>query len=130
MIRRPLVALTALLALAASTAAGQPAGHSLIHQRWFEARTAHFHLYSCGPTQEVARLAARLEQFREAYSLLAGAQAVASPPIVVMAFPDRDSMQPFLPLYDGKPANWRPSSTAAATRTSLCCTCPIPVPWT
>ena len=66
---------------------------------------AYFHIYSCGPTQEVARVAMRLEQFREAYALLAGAQAVASPPIVVMAFPDRATMQPFLPLYEGKPAN-------------------------
>jgi tetratricopeptide (TPR) repeat protein len=105
MIRHPLGAFTALLALAASTSPGQSAGDSLIYQRWFEARTAHFHLYSCGPTQEVARLAARLEQFREAYSLLAGAQAVASPPIVLMAFPDHEAMQPFLPLRDGRPAN-------------------------
>ncbi len=72
---------------------------------WFEARTAYFQLYSCGSTKEVARLAFRLEQFREAYSLLAGAQAVASPPIIVVAFPDPDSMQPFLPLYYGRPAN-------------------------
>jgi len=56
MIRHRLGGLTALLALAATTSPGQPAGHWLIHQRWFEARTAHFHIYSCGPTQEVARL--------------------------------------------------------------------------
>ena len=105
MIRHALGAFTALLALAASAAPGQPGAHSLTHRHWFEARTAYFHIYSCGPTQEVARLAVRLEQFRDAYSLLAGAQAVASPPIVVMAFPDPASMQPFLPLYQGKPAN-------------------------
>jgi tetratricopeptide (TPR) repeat protein len=77
----------------------------LYERHWFETRTAHFHTYSCGETQEVARLAARLEQFRDAYSVLAGQQAVASPPIVVMAFPDHRSMEPFLPLYQGKPAN-------------------------
>src|SRR5882724_3121367 len=77
----------------------------LFERHWLETRTAHFHTYSCGETQEVARLAARLEQFREAYSALAGGQAVASPPIVVMAFPDHGSMEPFLPLYQGKPAN-------------------------
>src|SRR5713226_9935989 len=71
----------------------------LLQRRWFEARTAHFNVYSCGETQEVAKLAARLEQFRQAYSLLAGAQAVASPPIVVMAFPDHASLAPFLPVY-------------------------------
>ena len=103
--RRALGAFIAWLAWAASAAPGQPDAHSLTHRQWFEARTAYFHIYSCGSTQEVARLAARLEQFRDAYSLLAGSQAVASPPITVMAFPDRASMQPFLPIYQGKPAN-------------------------
>ena len=56
-------------------------------------------------TQDVARLTARLEQFRQAYGALAGTQAVASPPIVVMAFPDHASLRPFLPLYQGQPAN-------------------------
>ncbi|MGD0261864.1 MAG: hypothetical protein ABSD29_19010 [Verrucomicrobiota bacterium] len=105
MIRRMLGAFTALLAWAASAAPGQPDAHPLVQRPWFEARTAYFHIYSCGSTQEVARLAVRLEQFRDAYSLLAGAQAVASPPITVMAFPDRAAMQPFLPLYQGQPAN-------------------------
>jgi tetratricopeptide (TPR) repeat protein len=77
----------------------------LVKQRWFEARTPHFNLYSCGETQQVSRLAGRLEQFRQAYLSLAGAQAVASPPIVVMAFPDMASMQPFLPMRNAKPAN-------------------------
>jgi tetratricopeptide (TPR) repeat protein len=85
--------------------AGQPDGNSLIHQHWFEARTPHFRIYSCGLTQAVGKVAARLEQFHDGYSLLAGAQAVASPPIVVMAFPDYASMKPFLPLYQGKPEN-------------------------
>jgi len=105
MIRHLLGALTALLALAAPAAPGQPAADAPIHRHWFEGRTAHFRLYSCGSTQAVARLAARLEQFRDAYALLAGAQAVASPPIIVLAFPDYGSMQPFLPLYQGKPEN-------------------------
>jgi len=74
-------------------------------QHWFEARTAHFNIYSCGSTQEVARVGGRLEQFRDAYSLLAGTQAVASPSIVVMAFPTHEAMEPFLPLYQGKAAN-------------------------
>src|SRR5690349_11335959 len=78
---------------------------SLVERPWYETRTAHFQTFSCGETQEVARLSARLEQFREAYSVLAGGQAVASPPIVVMAYPDHSSMEPFLPLYHGKPAN-------------------------
>src|SRR6476659_7356041 len=78
---------------------------TLLRRPWFQSRTAHFDIYSCGDTQEVARVAARLEQFREAYSILAGAQSVTSPPIVVIAFPDHATMEPFLPLYHGKPAN-------------------------
>ncbi len=105
MLRHVLGTFGALVALAASGAALPPGVELLIHRNWFEARTANFHLYSCGSTQEVARLAMRLEQFREAYSLLAGAQAVASPPIVVLAFPDPASLQPFLPLYHGRAAD-------------------------
>jgi len=97
--------LAAVTWVTAATASGQPEGATLVQRRWFEARTANFHTYSCGPIQEVAKLAARLEQFREAYSLLAGAQAVASPPTVVMAFPNHRALEPFLPLYQGKPAN-------------------------
>ncbi len=78
---------------------------ALVHQHWFEARSAHFNVYSSGPTQAVAKITARLEQFHDAYGLLAGAQAVVSPPITVIAFPDGDAMQPYLPLYHGKPAN-------------------------
>ena len=105
MIQRALGTITMLLALAASAAPVQPEAQPLTKQSWFEARTAYFQIYSCGTTQEVARIAMRLEQFREAYSLLAGAQAVASPPVLVMAFPDPAALRPFLPLYQGKPAN-------------------------
>ena len=102
MLRHLFGTFSALLALAAPA---QPKADSLTHRHWFETRTPNFHLYSCGSTKEVARLAVRLDQFREAYSLLAGAQAVASPPIVVLAFPDPASLEPFLPLYLGRPAD-------------------------
>jgi tetratricopeptide (TPR) repeat protein len=71
---------------------------------WVEVGTAHFTFYSCGPIGSVYKLAARLEQFSSAYAQLAGTQAVASPPIVVMVFPDRQNLEPFLPLYHGQPA--------------------------
>jgi len=77
----------------------------LLQQQWFETRTAHFNVYSCGRPQEVNKVAGQLEEFCEAYALLAGSQAVASPPIVVMAFPDHEAMKPFLPLYHGQPEN-------------------------
>ena len=80
-------------------------GIPLAQRRWFETRTAHFNVYSCGPAQAVNQVAGQLEEFCEAYSQLAGVQAVASPPIVVMAFPDHRTMKPFLPLYHGQPEN-------------------------
>jgi tetratricopeptide (TPR) repeat protein len=95
----------ALWSLAVSLVFGQVDSATVIHQHWFETRTAHLNIYSCGTPLEVNKLAARLEQFRDAYGLLAGAQAVMSPPIIVMAFPDHETMQPFLPLYQGKAAN-------------------------
>lgn len=97
--------LAALLASGVCTGFSQPNDFSLAQKTWFEARTAHFSIYGCGSPQDVNKLAVRLEQFYEAYSLLAGANAVASPPTIVMAFPDEESMRPFLPLYQGKPGN-------------------------
>jgi tetratricopeptide (TPR) repeat protein len=97
--------LAAVLGLGIFKCAAQSNSFPLMQRHWFETRTAHFNLYSCSPPLEVNKLAARLEQFAEAYSLLAGTQALVSPPIVVMAFPDEETMKPFLPLYDGKPGN-------------------------
>ncbi len=105
MIRHLFLVLAAVLAFGVVTAPGQTNDVPLAQRRWLETRTAHFNIYSCGESQGVYKLAGRLEQFCEAYTLLAGAQAVASPPIVVMAFPDHESLKPFLPLYEGQPAN-------------------------
>lgn len=77
----------------------------LAQSPWVEVSTAHFKIYSCGPIGSIYKLAARLELFSRAYSELAGTQAMDCPPIVVMAFPNHESMQPFLPTYDGRPAN-------------------------
>src|SRR3989442_7688516 len=93
------------LGLAADRCRAEDDLSPLLQRRWFEARTAHFNVYSCGETQQVAKFVARLEQFRQAYSLLAGAEAVASPPIIVLAFPDIEAMRPFRPVREGKPAN-------------------------
>ena len=72
---------------------------------WYAVSTAHFNIYSCGDVTDTYRLAGRLEQFQRAYALLAGKNATASPPIVVLAFPDHNAMIPFLPLYQGHPGN-------------------------
>jgi tetratricopeptide (TPR) repeat protein len=105
MIRCPLLVLAVLLGLGICTARAQSNAVPLVQRHWFETRTAHFNIYSCGAPQDVYKLSARLEQFCQAYTLLAGAQAVASPPIVVIAFPDHETTKPFLPLYHGQPAN-------------------------
>jgi tetratricopeptide (TPR) repeat protein len=105
MMRHLLGALLLALAAAASAAASGLHGDGLVRAPWFEARTAHFRIFSCGPTQAVANVATRLEQFHDAYAQLAGAQAVASPVMTVMAFPDYDAMKAFLPLYQGQPEN-------------------------
>lgn len=75
-------------------------------RHWFETRTAHFNIYSCGAAREVSVLATRLEQFSEAYTLLGGGKQVSSPPIVVMAFPNKESMKPFVPVYQGQPGDF------------------------
>lgn len=77
----------------------------LLKEPWFETRTAHFHIYSCGTPPAVYKLAGRLEQFCAAYAGLAGSQAIVSPPIAVVAFPDHEELKPYLPLYNGQPAN-------------------------
>ncbi len=97
--------MTAVLSFGIFKSAAQSNGVPLMQRHWFETRTPHFNLYSCGAPEDVNKLAARLEQFAEAYSLLAGTQALVSPPIVVMAFPNEEAMKPFLPLYNGKPGN-------------------------
>jgi len=91
-----------LLSLLLSGAILPAAGQS---NRWIEATTTHFNIYSEATVLDVYKLAARLEQFSKSYSMLAGTQAVASPPIVVLAFSNHTAMEPFLPLYQGQPAN-------------------------
>ncbi len=105
MMRRLFWVLAGLLEAGLCAASAQLHDVALVQRQWFETRTAHFNIYSCGAPQDVYKLAARLEQFSLAYTLLAGARAVASPPVVVLAFPNHEEMQPFLPLYEGRPAN-------------------------
>ena len=100
---RWIVSALGMLAIGMSTVYGDSV--PLDQRHWFETRTAHFNIYSCGSQQAVYKLAGRLEQFCKAYSQLAGSQAVDSPPIVVLAFPDHASVKPYLPLYHGRPGN-------------------------
>lgn len=92
-------------AFATLSVRAQPSDSSLAQTTWYETRTAHFNIYSCGDMRDTYKIAGQLEQFRRAYTLLAGKNATESQPIVVMAFPDHESMKPFLPVYNGQPAN-------------------------
>ena len=76
-----------LSGLLPGVAAAQTPDFSAVHAPWFEVRTAHFQVYSCGTPQLVYKLTGRLEQFCKAYALMAGSAAVASPPIVVSGVP-------------------------------------------
>jgi len=55
-----------LIGVAAHGVLAQPPNQSLLQRSWFQARTAHFEVYSCGTTQQVGKALDRLEQFREA----------------------------------------------------------------
>jgi hypothetical protein len=102
---RVIIGLAAFLGTVLGAISAQTNSLPLEQRQWFETRTAHFNIYSCGEVRDIYKLAGRLEQFCKAYSQLAGMQSVDSPPIVVMAFPDHETMEPFLPLYQGKPKN-------------------------
>jgi tetratricopeptide (TPR) repeat protein len=105
MVFRLILILAAMLGFGTGVLWSQGSDVHLEQRQWFVTRTAHFNIHSCGSLADTYKLAARLEQFCEVYAMLAGTNAVVSQPIVVMAFPDEDSLKPFLPLYQGQPAN-------------------------
>src|SRR4249920_2632001 len=78
---------------------------AVLEKPWYELRTPYLRVFSCAPTQDVAKLSMRLEQFRQTYATLAGTQAVASPPVIVMVYPNHETLRPYLPVYLGQPAN-------------------------
>src|SRR5580704_922646 len=51
-------ALYFIVLLAISTSLRAQNDDALVHQRWAEARTAHFIVYSSGPAREIAKIAA------------------------------------------------------------------------
>ena len=63
--RRWIVLVSGLLAIITNTLYGDIV--PLDQRHWFETRTAHFKIYSCGSQQAVYKLAGRLEQFCKAY---------------------------------------------------------------
>ena len=78
MIRYRLWVLAALVVLRAGPALAGSDESKLVQRQWFWTRTAHFNIYGCGPLPETYKLAARLEQFCDAYSFWPG--QMPSPP--------------------------------------------------
>jgi hypothetical protein len=74
----------------------------LLQKSWYELRTPDLRVYSCAPTQDVAKLTMRLEQFRQTY--LAGMSGGVSS-VIVMVYPNHEALKPYLPVYQGQPAN-------------------------
>lgn len=102
---RAVLSLLCVSTLAMFAARPGPAASPLLQRPWYELTSPNFRVFSCARTQDVVTLTTKLEQFRATYSSLAGTQAVVSPPVIVMVFPDQFSMRPYLPLYGGTPAN-------------------------
>jgi tetratricopeptide (TPR) repeat protein len=73
--------------------------------KWFQFQTPNFTIVSSGSMEHTRKVATKLEQFRESYSKLAGAKAVASVPVIVVVFPNQESFRPFQPRYEGQPKN-------------------------
>src|SRR6202012_4380283 len=105
MFRHSIMLLALLLAWGTGVCESSAVDARLLQEPWLEVSTAHFNFYSCGPIGGGYKMAAPFGQVSSASAQVAGTQAVPSPPIVVMVFPNHESMKPFLPLYNGQPAN-------------------------
>ena len=59
--------LAVLLELGIYDVPAQTNGIPLVQRQWFETRTAHFNIYSCGAPQDVNKVSGQLEEFCEAF---------------------------------------------------------------
>jgi tetratricopeptide (TPR) repeat protein len=73
--------------------------------QWTKVKSKNFLLVGNADPVEIRKVAARLEQFREAFTRLLPIEHFdSSVPTTVMVFQSDDAYKPFEPLYDGKPA--------------------------
>src|SRR6185369_10428803 len=71
---------------------------------WVSVRSKHFTLIGNASEDDIRKVGARLEQFREAVSrLFDKPKRKFTPPITVVVFKDDEAFTPFKPLYQGKP---------------------------
>jgi tetratricopeptide (TPR) repeat protein len=76
-----------------------------IGEQWTGVQSKNFLLVGNASERDIRKVAARLEQFREAFvRLLSVEHFDSSVPMTVMVFKTDDSYKPFEPLYQGRPA--------------------------
>jgi tetratricopeptide (TPR) repeat protein len=74
-------------------------------ETWMRAESKNFLIVGNASEGQMREVAARLEQFREAFASLFTEASFASPvPTTVIVFKNDSSYEPFKPLYQGKPA--------------------------
>lgn len=74
-------------------------------EQWTSVQSKNFLLVGNASERDIRKVAARLEQFREAFvRLLSVEHFDASVPMTVMVFKTDESYRPFEPLYQGQPA--------------------------
>ncbi|MCI0665872.1 MAG: DUF1570 domain-containing protein [Acidobacteria bacterium] len=75
-------------------------------ETWLRVETKNFTIIGNAGAKEIRKIATRLEQFREAVSVLFGRPGHRSiVPITVFVFKDENSYKPFKPIYRGKPSD-------------------------
>lgn len=94
-----------LLALCLSGIALQTIPAIAAKDFWISVRSKNFTLIGNADEKDIRKVAAKLEQFREAVSrLFDQPRRKFTPPITVVVFRDDESYTPFKPLYHGRPS--------------------------
>ncbi|MDT5060250.1 MAG: hypothetical protein QOH63_709 [Acidobacteriota bacterium] len=102
---RPLRSFAFIAATALSLLLVAPVCALEAREQWTGVQSKNFLLVGNAVERDIRKVAARLEQFREAFMrLLSVDHFDASVPMTVMVFKTDESYRPFEPLYQGQPA--------------------------
>lgn len=83
-----------------------PIAPPIAKETWLQIKSKNFTLVGNASEKEIRGVALRLEQFRNALTLLLPkAKFDSSEPTVVVVFKNDGAFKPYKPLYNGKPAN-------------------------
>ncbi len=88
----------AVVAAVLMTVCGLPA-----KDRWLQARTEHFEVFTNAGERDARLLVAQLEQFRETFLAIRPGRPFREPRTTVVIFDSDRDFRPFKPLYNGKP---------------------------